>query len=190
MFAIVSVLLSAMAFAAFATVPDTPKNETTTTEPDTPKNTTTANSDPRLFAGFLVCDFMTFLLGLILTGMYVRLSTVLRYCPSGRYIVWFIYRFEPAFALMHIVFTCAIHCALLAALFVAWFAWRQVVAESVMTGLTCTAAACLLYFEYTWANSMFCRDHGLLGIIGRTIDHPCEVRHAYYYSRSGGVTNR
>jgi hypothetical protein len=201
MFAIVSVLLSAMAFAAFATVPDTlimpdtPANGTTRIVTDTPANgptwnvlyattsATTAVPHTRLFTGFLVCDFMTFLLGLTLTGMYVRLSTVLRYCPSGRYIVWFIYRFEPAFALMHIAFMCAIHCALLAALFVAWFAWRQIVKEEVMIGLTCTAAACLLYFEYTWANSMFCRDHGLLGIIGRTIDHPCEVRHAYYVSR-------
>jgi hypothetical protein len=186
MFSIVSILLAGVAFAAFMTVPSNliaPELEQSKNATASTTKIITAGPPAELLHGFLVCDFMTLLLGLVLTGMNVRLSTVLRYCPSGRYIIWFIHRFEPTFALMHIASMCAIHCALLAACFTAWGAWHQISEGRVMVGITATAAVCLLYFEYTWANSMFCRNHGLLGIIGRTLDHPCEVRHAYYVSR-------
>jgi hypothetical protein len=69
------------------------------------------------------------------------------------------------------------------ALFIAWFAWRQFVSLDIVRGITAAAVLCLLYFEYTWSNSMFCRNHGLLGIMGRTLDHPDEVRHACYVLR-------
>jgi hypothetical protein len=117
--------------------------------------------------GFLVCDFVALTLSLVVTGMYVRFSTVLRYCPTGKYVVWFIHRMEPSFALLHVVFMFSIHLAILAAGFVGWGVWVRLTGPGVLIGITVAAAVCLLYFEYSYGNSMFCRDHGLTGVLSK-----------------------
>jgi hypothetical protein len=203
MFSVVSVLLAGMTFAPLVT----PFDDTIPTGP--------------ALDCFVVCCYLSIILSLLLTGMYARLATVLRYCPSGKYIVWYIYRFEPTFALMHIAFMINIHLVILAGSCALWSQWRcqfkeasdlpqsafylrplafsslgstetinifstnsngmhnatgTTFAECVnkssraFTGMYIAAGMCVLYFLYTWANSMFCRSNGLSGVLKRAVD--------------------
>lgn len=179
MFSIVSVLLAGMTFAPLVT----PFDDTIMTGP--------------LMDCFTVCCYLAMVLSVLLTGLYARLATTLRYCPNGKYIIWFIYRFEPTFALMHITFMCTIHLVIIAASAALWNNWRcqlkvdgetsklrpLLLAEVSDTGvkygecsrsnmalyaLYVTVGACVIYFLYVWSNSMFCHHNGLSGILYKT----------------------
>lgn len=185
MFSIVSVLMAGMAFAPLVV----PFGDTVITGP--------------ALDCLMICCYLSATLALLLTGLYARLATVLRYCPTGKYVIWYIYRFEPTFALMHIAFMCTTHLIIAAASAALWSPWKcqlikttgqnskeqyqqRALAFSGNTGTTVEASECgtkgnhalmglyitmgicVLYFLYTWANSLFCRHNGLCGILNRS----------------------
>lgn len=168
MFSFVATLLATMTFTPLVT-------------PYNPSTITGSALD-----GFVVCTYLAMTLSVLLAGLFVRMATTLRYCPTGNYIIWYIYRFEPTFVLMHLLFMCNIHLTILAASFALWANWRvqhdkqtnrfteiltgslhgKPTAPSILC-LYITAGSCVLYFLYLWANSLFCRHNGLCGILDR-----------------------
>jgi hypothetical protein len=106
MFSVVSVLLASMTFAPIVTPFDA-----------------NIQNGPVLDC-FVVSCYLGLVLSVLLTGMYTRLATALRYCPGSKYIIWYIYRFEPTFALMHITFMFTIHLVIIAGSCALWSQWR------------------------------------------------------------------